>query len=301
MRSSTLRVFVAGATGRFGAIVAQLTERGHWVRAGARDVGAAAADSLRRLGAEVVRADFDDADSLARAARGVDAVFATGTAHRSGPRGEFEHGRTLARAVASAGAGHLVFVSGAGAHAPTGVPVLEAKRRVEEAIRNERVAFTLLAPVYLMENLFNPWIQAGLRTGALPSPVAPTLKMQQVAVADILALAVLAVEQPDRFAGERIEIASDELSGLEAASTLSRALDTPLRAIALPQDGLPPALRALFDWLARASAPVDVGALHEQFPEVGWHRFDAWAKRHAPRLKQLLAKEEPNARGLVGG
>jgi uncharacterized protein YbjT (DUF2867 family) len=54
------------------------------------------------------------------------------------------------------GAPHLVFISGAGAGRHTGVAVLDAKDAVEQRIRELRLPATVIAPVYLMENLFNP-------------------------------------------------------------------------------------------------------------------------------------------------
>src|SRR5207248_265449 len=123
---------------------------------------------LAALGAEVVAADFDDAASLAAAARGVDAVFASGTAHKAGPDGEARHGTNLADALSAAGAPHLVFVSGAGA-TRTGLRLYEAKRAVEQRIAQRRLPATVIAPVYLMENLLNPWNLGAMRAGVLPT------------------------------------------------------------------------------------------------------------------------------------
>src|SRR5262245_5303007 len=82
------RVLVAGAAGRFGGIIDLLLARGHAVRAATRDPARPATVRLAALGADLVRADFEDPGSLAAAARGVDAVFASGTAHKAGPGGE---------------------------------------------------------------------------------------------------------------------------------------------------------------------------------------------------------------------
>src|SRR5215470_9450512 len=128
------RVLVAGATGRFGAIAGLLLARGHAVRAATRGPARPAAAMLAARGAEVVRADFEDPASLAAAAAGMDAVFASGTAHRAGPAGEERHGRNLAEALSGARAPHLVFVSGAGADRSTGLALLDAKRAVEQRI-----------------------------------------------------------------------------------------------------------------------------------------------------------------------
>src|SRR5438034_6096524 len=107
------RVLAVGATGRFAGIADLLLARGHAVRAATRDPARPKAARLAAAGAEIVRADFEDAGSLAAAAAGVDAVFASGTAHRAGPRGEERHGRNLAEALSMVSTPHLVFVSGA--------------------------------------------------------------------------------------------------------------------------------------------------------------------------------------------
>jgi len=111
------RVLVAGATGRLGVVVNVLLDRGHSVRAMTRDPTSSAAARLRAAGAEVVYGDFDDADSVAGIAVGVDALFATGTAHRAGPDGELRHGRTIAQAATASGVPHLIYTSGDGAAA----------------------------------------------------------------------------------------------------------------------------------------------------------------------------------------
>jgi uncharacterized protein YbjT (DUF2867 family) len=165
------KVLVVGGTGRFAAIAEILLANGHRVRAATRSPYGGPAERLRSLGAELVHADFDAPETLARAATGVDAVFASGTAHRAGPDGEIQHGRNLAHALAEANVPHLVFVSGAGAERATGVPVLDAKHEVERAIGSNRIPATIIAPVYFMENLFNPWNRGPLRSGTLPTPL----------------------------------------------------------------------------------------------------------------------------------
>lgn len=276
------RVLVVGVTGRFGPIVDLLLARGHGVRAATRNPDSPEAARLAALGAEIVRADFEDRRSLAAAAEGVSAVFASGTAHRAGPAGEERHGRNLAEALAAAGAPHLVFVSGAGADRRTGLALFDAKGAVERRIAELGLPATVIAPVYLMDNLVNPWNLAALRAGILPTPVPPTLRLQQVATSDVLALAVLALRQPDALTG-RIEVASDAPTGAEAAFALSHLLGREFIARQLPRADLPPGLAALFAWLEHDPSPVDIGALHERVPDVTWHRFGDWA-----RLQQAL-------------
>jgi uncharacterized protein YbjT (DUF2867 family) len=275
-------ILVAGATGRIGRPVAELLlSRGHRVRGAVRDPQSAAAAELARRGAEVVVADFDDVAGLAAAARGTSAVVAAGTAHRAGPDGERRHGENLAEAVARAGAGPLVYVSGAGADRATGVPVLESKRAVERRIAQLDLPATILAPAYFMENAFNPWNLAALARGAFPLALAEDRLLQQVAVDDVVAMAALAAERTDELAGRRIEIASDELTGAEAAERLTRATGQPYVFERTPAEQLAPPLQRLFAWLDAVGFDIDLRALHERHPEVGWRSFERWAAAQA--------------------
>ena len=264
---------VAGASGRIGRPVARLLiERGHRVRAGVRDVVSQAA---AQLGGAVVRADFDDPASLEAAARDVDVVVATGTAHRAGPDGERRHGIALAEALARAGGPALVYVSGAGADRPSGVPVFEAKRAVEQRIAELGLAAAILAPAYFMENALNPWNLEALAHGRFPLALPADQPLAQVAIHDVAAMAVVAVERFDQLAGQRIELASDELTGEQAAERLSRATG---RRFVFERVPAPPPLRALFAWLDDVGFAIDLPALHARYPEVRWRSFEAWAR-----------------------
>ena len=305
------RVLVAGATGRLGVIVDVLLDRGHAVRATTR-----AAARLRAAGADVVYGDFDDPDSITNAAAGVDAVFATGTAHKAGPRGELRHGRNVAQAAATAGVPHLVYSSGDGAAPDSPVPLFQVKHRVEQHIRSLPIAHTILAPVYfmenlfnpwnvmenlfnpwnVMENLFNPWNVAALQAATFPSPIPVELCLKQVAIADVARLAALAIERPGEFAGQRIRLASGELTAEQAAQVLSGVLDRDFTAGQLPTEELPPGLRGLFDWLERTGHDVDLGVLHDRYPEVGWHDYKAWVRSQHARLRELCPREHAGAR-----
>ena len=272
------RVLVTGGTGRLGVVVELLLGRGHAVRAMTRDPGSPAAERLREAGAELVVADFDDPRSLTAAARGVDAVFAAGTAHRAGPEGELRHGRNLADAMAAAGVHHVVYCSGDGAAADSPLPLFRVKHQVEERIRALPVASTILAPVYFMENLFNPWNLPSLRQGMLPSPIPVDVPLQQVAIVDLASLAALAIEQPEAFAGKRVTVASTQVTAAEAADALSRVTGRRFDAQQIAAGELAPGLQALFDWLEHAGHRVDIATLHDRYAEIEWHSYSAWLR-----------------------
>jgi uncharacterized protein YbjT (DUF2867 family) len=272
-----MTVLVTGATGRFGAICERLIERGHQVRAMTRTPTSPAADRLRELGVDVVPGDFDDPRGLESAMGGVDSVFATGTLHKAGIDGERRHGRNIAEAARAAGVGHLTYVSGAGAAPATGVPVFDVKAEVERRIRALGGPTTIIAPVYLMENLFNPWNMAALERGRLPSYLRADRLLQQVPVVDVIGFAVLALEQPERFTGPRVEIASDELTAREMADTISRIAGRAYVVAETSPAELGPGLSTLFEWLQRTGHDVDIPELRRRHPDVGWHTFEEWA------------------------
>jgi uncharacterized protein YbjT (DUF2867 family) len=288
-------VLVVGAAGRFASIAEVLLAGGYLVRVTSREPDSPAARRLAALGAEIVAADYEEAGSLASAMLGVDTVFASGTAHQSGPGGEIRHGRNLVQAVAGASVPRLVFISGDGAAPDSPVPLFRAKWEVEEAIRAAGIVHTILAPTYLMENLFNAWNLEPLRAGIFPSPVPIDLSLQQTASADLLALAALAVEQPERFAGRRIALASDEVTAIDAATAISALIPRELEPRQAPLEQLPAPLGLLFAWLESPGHRIDIGALHAEFPEVGWHGYRAWAAEQLERFRELCSHPEPVA------
>jgi len=173
--------------------------------------------------------------------------------------------------------------------------LFQAKWEVEERIRSLDIPHTILAPTYLMENLFNPWNIQALQGGVLPSPTPIDQPLQQVAMADLLQLAVLAIEQPSRFSDRRVRVASDEVTARAAAERMSELIPRRLEARQAPTDALPPGVRLLFEWLESTGHQVDLDALQNEYPTVGWHGYGAWAAEQMDRFRKLCAHPEPVA------
>jgi len=117
MKTKNSLVLVTGATGRQGGAVArELLSHGYKVRALTRKPGANAARELASLGAEVVRSDLDDADSLKAALKGVWGVFSVQN-REAGVAREEQQGKRLAKLAKAAGVEHFVYSSVASASA----------------------------------------------------------------------------------------------------------------------------------------------------------------------------------------
>ena len=272
-RTKGLTVLFCGATGRLAALTPLLLRRGHQVLAATRDPASPAARRLREAGAHLVRADFDDPASLRAATAQADAVVAAGTAHAAGPAADIQHGRNIIDAAGAARTGHLVYVTVAGASQPTGVPVIDSKHTVEQYLRGSGVPHTIIAPAYFMENVWNPWNHAVLATGRWPSPVTRTRLLQQIPLADVLAFTAHALDSRDVMLGQRIEIASDQLTAEQAAGIISSLLGRPVQVAEPP----PGEVNPLSAWLEHAGPAVDVAALRRRYPHIGWHSFADWA------------------------
>src|ERR1700757_2743466 len=275
-----LAVVVTGGTGKQGgAVVKNLLERGHEVRVVTRSTDSAKARELANAGVTLVRASLEDTAALTKALEGATSLFAMTTPFEGGGQAETEQGISAADAPNAAGV-HLVFTSVGSANRQTGVPHFESKYEVEKHIAKIGVRATVLAPVYFMENLY--FGKEQLAKGVYASPLPPTRPLAQVAVADLGAVAVRLLEDPDRFAGKRIDLGGDELTGNDVIAVLSRVTSRPFTYFQVPLDVIRQRMgedgARMYEWFDRVGFTFDRAALRREFPEVAFHDFESWAK-----------------------
>jgi uncharacterized protein YbjT (DUF2867 family) len=280
--SGKLNVLVTGATGKQGGhLVRELLARGHSVRALTRKPESPAAAALAERGVTVVKGDFDDEAGLERAARGVDTVFAMSTPYESGAKTETREGINILRAAAAAGVAHFVYSSVAGADRGSGIPHFDSKFEVEKEIRRSGVPFTIVAPVFFMENFLADYMAAGIAKGSIAMALPATRRLQQIAVEDIAQFAALVIERRESFLGKRIDIASDELTGVTTAEVISKVSGRQIKYSALPVDAVRQQnedMARMFEWFDHVGYDADVVGLRSLYPEVKWHRFSVWAR-----------------------
>ena len=103
---------VTGATGQQGGSLARLLlQKKHKVYALTRNTQSSAAQDLRNKGANVVKGDLDDSDSLERAVKDVDSIFLMGTPFEDGTEGETRRGKLMADIAKENKVEHLVYSS----------------------------------------------------------------------------------------------------------------------------------------------------------------------------------------------
>ena len=289
-------VLVTGVTGQQGGAVARaLITKGHRVRGLTRNVESDAAQAVSALGVDLVVGDFGDADSLAAAVAGVDTVFAMGTPFEAGEAAEVAQGIAIVDAAVGADTDHFVYTSVASADKNTGIPHFDSKFEVERHLASTELDWSVVAPVYFMDNLFGGENLGALQNGSYPAPLPSDLPLQQVAVADIGAFGALVVDRKDDFVGRRVEIASDELTSAESAGVLSQLLGRPVEHFEVPMEQIrafSEDFALMYEWFIDTGYSVDIDGLRASYPDVGWHRFGDWAATVVPAA---LAEAERSA------
>lgn len=286
--SNDRTVLVTGATGQQGGAVARaLLAAGFHVRGMTRNVESDNARALTDAGAEMVTGSFTDEDSMSSALAGVDAVFAMSTPFEGGVDAETEQGRALVDAAADAGVDHFVYSSVAGADQETGIPHFDSKFKVEQHLAASGLRWTVIGPVYFMGNLFFPDALEAVKQGAFAIAMPPDVRLQQIAVEDIGGFAAHVLAHPDDFAGQRIDIAGDELSAAEAAAQLSDVLGRPIQAAEIPLEAIrawSDDLAIMYEWFVEHGYESSIDDLKARYPQVAWTTFRTWAERVAPAL-----------------
>ena len=278
--TASLKTLVTGATGKQGGAVARhLLQNNHQVRALTRKPDSPAAAELARLGVEIVQGDLTDQDSLDRALRGVDSVFAMATPFEAGPDAETTQGVTMADAAKAAGT-FLVYSSVGDANRNTGIPHFDSKYAVEKHIQGIGADATIIAPVYFMDNVV--YIRDQLRNNVYPSALSPDRPLAQISVADIAAVAVTVLENRARYAGRRFDIGADEVSPNETVRILSRVTGRPFVHFQLPMEMVRQTMGddgvKMTEYFERVGYHVDREELEREFPNVRWTSFETWAR-----------------------
>jgi uncharacterized protein YbjT (DUF2867 family) len=289
------RILVYGATGAQSWPVArQLREAGFEVRAVTRDPRKDQAQDLRFVGADVIRGDFTDRESLRAATIGADAVFLL--VPFSDPRPEY--GTNAIDAAREAGVKLLVWnPTGTIQPVRTGNPGLDVRLDVLEHLRASGVPHIVTQPTAYMENFLMPWHAAEVANdGVFAYPMPPEAIMQWVSHEDMAAFAVAAFQHPE-LANLVLQVSGPErLNGDEIAIRFSRALGRPIRFRSMPPiemagylepvlgpeaaESVRVAYERLFEEPTLLSTDVDLDAILALLP-IEPTPLETWVHRHA--------------------
>jgi uncharacterized protein YbjT (DUF2867 family) len=280
-QSVELTVLVTGATGnQGGAVASNLLERGFQVRALTRNQNSEAAQALAGQGAEVVQGDMEDHSTMDRVLEGVYGVFSVQTFWEAGYDLEIKQGKTLADAAKAVGVEHFVYSSVGSAHRETGIPHFDSKWEIEEHVRKLGLPYTILRPVFFMQN----WemMRDPILEGTLPQPLDPDKPLQHVAVEDIGAFTALAFEHPDEWIGREVDLAGDEQTMPQMAETFSRVTGKEIDYYQVPWDQFEEQMgeeyAVMYRWFNDVGYEADIAALRQEYPELT--TFEQYMRGH---------------------
>jgi uncharacterized protein YbjT (DUF2867 family) len=161
------RVLVMGASGTVGSeVVRRLVAAGERPLAFARDPERA----RKRLGAGagLVVGDLDRPETVEAGLAGVERVFLLTRQNSQQPDWE----RKVVQAAARSGVRHLVKLSVFRADDDSPLRIARQHREAERVLEQSGLAFTILRPVFFMQNLFGMLRNGTIHTAALDGPVA---------------------------------------------------------------------------------------------------------------------------------
>ncbi|GAB3040971.1 NmrA/HSCARG family protein [Natronobiforma cellulositropha] len=270
MSADSTRVLVTGATGnQGGAVVDHLLESdaAFDVRGLTRDASSEAAAALETRGVTMVEGDLDEPETLSEPFEGVDAVFAVTDFWANGYEAQVAQGRHLAETASEADVEQFV-LSGVGSHErETGIPHFDSAWEIERYAADLDLPMTVLQPVFFFQN-FEAFVDDVL-DGTLALPLAEGVSLQLVDVDDLGRAAAVALERPESFVGERVELAGDAATLEEIAAELSAVTGVDVDAVHVPieeaYDSFGEEFTVMCEWLNEVGYRADVDALTERF------------------------------------
>ncbi|MEJ8646382.1 NmrA/HSCARG family protein [Streptomyces sp. MS1.HAVA.3] len=306
-------VTVFGATGHQGGsfVRAALADRdsGFAVRAVTRRPDSDAAKELERLGAEVVRADLDDEDSLVAAFEGAYGAFlVTNFWEDMDAAHEKAQAAALSRAASHAGVQHAIWSTLEDTREcipldddrmPTlqgsyKVPHFDGKAEADQYFTDDGVPTTFLRTTFFWENLFGAFAPQRAEDGTfeLNFPMGDK-RLSGIGVDDVGKTALAILKRGTDFIPATISIAGEHLPLADMAAALSEALGQPVRYRPLTPDafralGFPGADEAgnMFqfyaDCEARFTGARDLDAVRALNPDL--QNFSTWLAAHRDKF-----------------
>jgi uncharacterized protein YbjT (DUF2867 family) len=280
-KNSERMILVTGATGRQGgAVYQQLQKKGFKLRALVRNPDSNQARQLMGYEEEVFQGSLDDPDSLMRAMDDVYGVFSV----QPYTANEIQQGVAVIEAAKRQGVSHFVYSSVGSANEETGIPHFETKVKVEEHLRSSGLQYTILRPVFFMEN----WQRAfgeSIPNGQLQQPLSPTATLQMIAVDDIGAFAALAFEHPGRWKNRTLSLAGDELSMQQIADAFNRVTARDVKHVQVSWDQFEKnmgrmgrELTVMYRWFEEKGFHFNIEEVWREYPAT--HTFDRWLEAY---------------------
>ncbi|ELT90935.1 hypothetical protein CAPTEDRAFT_120055 [Capitella teleta] len=292
-------VVVFGATGRQGGSVVRALhgDATYKVRAVTRDPESEKAKALAEMdNVEVVKADYDDCESLKAAFDGAYAAYVvTDYLAVMDQEKETQQGKNAVDAAKAAGVKHFIY-SGlpSGTEAGKACRFMDSKAAVEEHLKTEEVPFTILhLPAYYEILLTtNKPIKKDDGSYALDFPMGD-VALPMICVSQIGECVHQILLKEDEFKSKTLALASQELKVDEYAAILTKGIhcgfvfQLTIDELA-QQEGNPLAedLAALFANYASGKLEFNIETTRSLNPDI--MSFESWVEANKEELEKVL-------------
>jgi uncharacterized protein YbjT (DUF2867 family) len=223
---------------------------------------------------------MEDRSDMNRVLEGAYGVFSVQNFWETGYDREVQQGKAVADAAKAAGVEHFVYSSVGSAHRQTGISHFDSKWEVEEHVRQIGLPYTILRPVFFMQN----WegMRDNILGGTLAQPLDPDKAFQQVAVEDVGAFAAMAFEHPEEWIGREVDLAGDEQTMPEIAETFGRVVGKEIGYYQVPWDQFEGQMgeeyAVMYRWFNDVGYEADITALRQKYPELT--TFERYLRGH---------------------
>ena len=224
-------ILVIGATGAQGGGVARhLLNSGRFtVRCLTRNPSSEKAIALQEAGAEVVKGDFGEPESLKTAMKGCYGVFGVINFWEHFDK-TYELGKNLIDVVVASNIKHFVFSTLPNAKKISGekieVPHFDIQAKLEEYACSLELNVTFVHPAFYYENFLSYFPPKKQENGtfAFGFPQGDTL-LAGIAIEDLGGVVTAIFDKPDDFKDKTIGVVGDDLSGKEYAEIMTKVLE----------------------------------------------------------------------------
>ncbi len=278
-------ILVVGATGMVGSeICKRLAARGKQVRAMVRSTSdQAKVANLKKAGVEILQGDLRDRASLEAACQGVTAVISTASAmpfsyhpiENNIQQVDHEGFTNLIDVAKAAGVKHFVYTSFS-RHIDLDFPLRNAKRTVEQYLKNSGLVYTILRPSCFME----VWLSAAVGFDAANAKVQlygnGTNPVGYISYLDVAQFAIESLENP-AARNATLELGGPKsISQLEAVKIFEQVSGrkfevqfVPEEALQAQRDAATDPMQQSFSCLMQCVAqgdPIDMKKILNTFP-----------------------------------
>lgn len=298
-------IAVCGATGtQGGSVISHLQSDGSFaIRALTRRPSSPRAKELAESGVEVVRADYDDIESLISAFRGCYGVFAVTNWYEAFER-ERDQGCNLVRAAKATGIQH--FVLSTGEHtAPIDCPQSETKADTNDFLLASHLPRTSIYLTFYYSNIFLFEAIQKRTDGALQLnlPYPTDSPIPSLSASDVGGFVLAAFLDPAKWIGKDMRLCTEFITPREYATIFEEVSGQHVHVQEVTRDEFmrmdgkpyPPDVFSVFRWFldSQAVAAYSPKVAAEIYPaRQTWRQFAVQHIRPYPSSPPVVVRRE---------